>query len=159
MLHLHYSFFTWQVIGNAIIKQQRPYKYALVLWTPYFDPKNSTQTSYFNVDFDVNGLLFLFLYFKEVPSIQQKTSVSQGKFFVHPIQVAVCIYCGIGFSNYVYLKYIYITLKGTGKILFVSVSRILLICKFLNFTDVFAKNYKLFKVQQKVFRVRKLISV
>ena len=29
----------------------------------------------------------------------------------------------------------YITLKGNGKILFLSVLRILLICEFLNFTD------------------------
>ena len=35
------------------------------------------------------------------------------------------------FSNYVYLKDMYITLKGIGKILFVSVLGILLICKFL----------------------------
>ena len=38
------------------------------------------------------------------------------------------------FSNYAYLKDTYTTLKGIGKILFVSVLRILLICKFLNFT-------------------------
>ena len=38
------------------------------------------------------------------------------------------------FSNYVYLKDMYITLKGIKKILFVSVLRILLIFKFLNFT-------------------------
>ena len=43
------------------------------------------------------------------------------------------------FSNYVYLKDMYITLKGIGKILFVSVLRILLICKFLNFTAAFTK--------------------
>ena len=35
------------------------------------------------------------------------------------------------FSNYVYLKDMYITLKGIGKILFVSVLGILLICRFL----------------------------
>ena len=34
----------------------------------------------------------------------------------------------------------YIILKGIEKILFVSVLRILLICKFLNFTAVFTKN-------------------
>ena len=44
-----------------------------------------------------------------------------------------------GFSNYVCLKDTYMTLKGIGKILFVSVLRILLICKFLNFTAVFTK--------------------
>ena len=44
-----------------------------------------------------------------------------------------------GFSNYVCLKDTYMTLKSIGKILFVSVLRILLICKFLNFTAVFTK--------------------
>ena len=34
ILHLHYSFFAWQVIGNAVIKQQHPYRYALVLLWP-----------------------------------------------------------------------------------------------------------------------------
>ena len=43
------------------------------------------------------------------------------------------------FSNYVYLKDMYITLKGIGKSLLVSVLGILLICKFLNFTVVFTK--------------------
>ena len=44
------------------------------------------------------------------------------------------------FSNYdLYLRDMYITLKGIGKILFVSVLRILLICKFLNFTAAFTK--------------------
>ena len=38
------------------------------------------------------------------------------------------------FSNYVYLKDIYLSLKGIGKILFVSLLKILLICKTLNFT-------------------------
>ena len=38
LLHLHYSFFTLQVIGNAAIKHQRPYRYILVLQPRYFDP-------------------------------------------------------------------------------------------------------------------------
>ena len=43
------------------------------------------------------------------------------------------------FSNYVYLKDMYLSLKGIGKILFVSVLRILLICNFLNFKAAFTK--------------------
>ena len=43
------------------------------------------------------------------------------------------------FSNYVYLKDMCMNLKGIGKILFVSVLRILIICKTLNFTAVFTK--------------------
>ena len=41
------------------------------------------------------------------------------------------------FPKCVYLRDMYITLKDSGKVLFVSVFRILLICKFLNFTVVF----------------------
>ena len=43
------------------------------------------------------------------------------------------------FSNYVYLKDMYMTLKGIGKILFVLALKILLICKFLNSTAAFTK--------------------
>ena len=50
------------------------------------------------------------------------------------------------FSAYIYLKDMYITLKGIRKIQFVSVLRILLICKFLNFTAASTKKNKLFKV-------------
>ena len=66
---------------------------------------------------------------------------------------------GGGFQLCVYLKDMYITLKGTGKILFVLVLRILLICKFLNFTADFTKKVKLSKVCIQFFCVRKLISV
>ena len=43
------------------------------------------------------------------------------------------------FSNYLYLNGMNITLKGIGKIMFVSVLQILLICKFLNFTAAFTE--------------------
>ena len=43
------------------------------------------------------------------------------------------------FSNYIYLKDIYLTLKEIGKIMFASVLKILLICKFLNFAAFFTK--------------------
>ena len=45
-------------------------------------------------------------------------------------------------SNYVYLKDMYIVLKEIGKIPLVSVLRILLTCKFLNFTAVLTKKLK-----------------
>ena len=44
-----------------------------------------------------------------------------------------------GVYVYVNFKDMYITLKGIEKILFVSVLKILLICKSLNFTVVFTK--------------------
>ena len=50
------------------------------------------------------------------------------------------------FSNYVYLNNMYITLKGIGKIVLVSVLKTLLICKFLNFMAAFTKKIKLSKV-------------
>ena len=46
------------------------------------------------------------------------------------------------FSNYVYLKDMYMSLKGIGKTLFVLVLRILLICKTLNFTATFTNKIK-----------------
>ena len=50
------------------------------------------------------------------------------------------------FSNYVYVKDMHITLKGIEKMLFVSVLRILLICKYLNFTTTFTKKNQTFQV-------------
>ena len=56
----------------------------------------------------------------------------------------------------------YITLKEIGKILFVSVLRILVICKFVGFTTVFTEEktdkFQTLQRQHKIFRVRKLIS-
>ena len=46
------------------------------------------------------------------------------------------------FSNYVYVKDMHIILKGIEKMLFVLVLRILLICRFLNFTTTFTKKIK-----------------
>ena len=54
---------------------------------------------------------------------------------VYPIQVTE--------SDYVCLKDMYITLKEIGKIWIVSVQRILLICKFINFMVVLFKANKL----------------
>ena len=53
------------------------------------------------------------------------------------------------FSNYVYLKVMHITLKGIGKSTFVSVLKILLICKFLNFMPSSLKKKQLSKVYLK----------
>ena len=50
------------------------------------------------------------------------------------------------FSNYAYVKDMHITLKGIEKMLFVSVLRILLICKYLNFTTTFTKKNQTFQV-------------
>ena len=63
------------------------------------------------------------------------------------------------FTNYIYLKDMYITLTGIKKILFVPALRILLICKFLNFVAVFTKNKNKLSRVAYIFRVIKLISV
>ena len=53
-------------------QHQRPFRYSLVLQTSCFDPKTWQQIWYFNVDCDSNGLLLLFIYFRKVPSVQEK---------------------------------------------------------------------------------------
>ena len=40
LLHFYYGFFTWQIIKNAVVKHQLPFRYALVLQTAYFDLKH-----------------------------------------------------------------------------------------------------------------------
>ena len=62
-----------------------------------------------------------------------------GNFFGSPHTSNRIYLLGNCFSTYIYLKDMYITLKGIGKTLFVSVLRILLISKFLNFTAAFTK--------------------
>ena len=105
------------------------------------------QTKYFNVDFDSNGL-FLFLYFKELPSIQKKLKYLFGKIF-GSLDTSNWIYLLRNYiSNYVYLKDMYIALKGIRKILFASGLRILLVCKFVNFTTVFTKKLKNIKLSK-----------
>ena len=138
LLRLYYSFFAWQSIGNVIIKYQPPYRYALVLQTPYFDLKYLAMTRYFNVDFDSNGsFLFLFISGKHLQFDKKPKAFVKEKFwFTSSNQIYLLRNC---FSNHVHLKDKYITLKGTGKILFVSVLRILIICISLNFTTVFTK--------------------
>ena len=80
---------------------------------------------------------YFFLYFREAPTIQKKTKAFVRKNFGSP-HTSHWIYLPQNcFSNHVYLKDLYITLKGIEKILFVLVLRILLICKFLNFAAVF----------------------
>ena len=39
LLYLYYNLFIWRVLGNAVIKHQGAYRYALVLTRSYFDAK------------------------------------------------------------------------------------------------------------------------
>ena len=71
-----------------------------------------------------------------------RKSICQGKLF-GSLHTSNWIYLLRSyFSNYVYLKDMYLNLKGIRKILFVSVLRILLICKTLNFTATFTNKIK-----------------
>ena len=95
---------------------------------------------YFHVDFDSNGLLLLFLYISEkYLQFRKEQNHFLGTIFgsLHTNnQIYLLRNC---FSNYLYPKDMYITLKGIGKILFVLVLKVFLICKFLNFTAVVTK--------------------
>ena len=131
LLHLYCTFFMWQVMAlfshvNAVITQQRPYRYVLVLQRPYFNPK------YLATDQVIQ---------RSTVNLEKKKKYLSGKIF-GSLHTSNWIYflwnC---FSNYVYLNDMYITLKRIEKILFVLVLRILLNCKFLNFTAVFAYNF------------------
>ena len=92
------------------------------------------QNSYFNVDFDSNGLLLLFLYISEkYLQFREKQKHLLKKIFGSPYTRNLIFLLWNFFSNSVYLKDVYIILKRIRKILLVLVLRILLICKFLNF--------------------------
>ena len=120
----------------------------MVLETPYFYP-----------DFDSNGL-FIFFYISEKHfKFRKKQKYLLGKIFGSAHRSNRIYLLWNCFSNYVYIKDMYITLKGIGKILFVSVLRILLICKFLNFTAIFTKKNQTFQSLHTTFHVAKLISL
>ena len=65
------------------------------------------------------------------------------------------------FSNYVYLRDTHIIVTGMRNIMFPSVLRIVLICKFLNFTwqSSLMGKCKHFQILNTVFCARKFISV
>ena len=77
------------------------------------------QTWQINIDFDINGLLFLFLYFREVPSIQKKQKHLLIQIFDSPYTSNRIYLLRNCFSSYFHAKDMYINMKGIGKILFV----------------------------------------
>ena len=105
--------------------------------------KNTWQYNrYFNIDFNSNGLLFLFICRSEncIQFTKKQKHFSRKTFGFPQITGISWIYLlQNGFLNCLYLKDMYTTLKGVGKILFVLVLKTLLICKFLNFTTVFTR--------------------
>ena len=162
---MYYGFFKWQVIGNAVIKHQCPYQYVLVLQMPYFHPKCLAMDRYFNIDFDSNGLLFLFHIFESSAfNLSKNKSISieksralVRKVFGSPYTINQIYLLQNWFSNYVYFKDMYITLKEIRKLLFLMVLRILLICKFLNLTAIFTIQKKL-NVWVKTCQITKAIT-
>ena len=86
--------------------------------------------------------------------------MSKKTFGLPPISESNCIYllqnC---FSNHAYFKDMYITLKEIGNICIVCIGfRILLICKFLNFTAVPTTKNKRFQSFHTIFCMRKLFQ-
>ena len=89
LLHLYCTFFMWQVMAlfshvNAVITQQRPYRYVLVLQRPYFNPK------YLATDQVIQ---------RSTVNLERKKSICQGKFLVPSIQVTGSTSCGIVFQT------------------------------------------------------------
>ena len=138
----------WQVIGNVVIKQTTIYICISLVGTVLRNTWQQTRfwwqwiiTLYFDI-------LEKYLQFGK----NKRTSIS----LPHTNNR---IYLLRYFFQTKYLKYMYITLKGIGKIMFASVVRMLLICKFLHFTALITKNIWTFQSLRTLFRVRKLISV
>ena len=120
--------------------------YIVTFGLPFFHMEGYWKCSNTNAHIDIHWL------FRRHTSIQKlgnrlgiltQILMAMDHFFYLYIWIYLLRNC---FSNYVYLKDTYITLKGIGKVLFVSVLRILLICKFLKFTTVFTKKIKVSKV-------------
>ena len=96
-------FFAWQIIGNAVTKHQRPYRYALVLQTP---TKMRPKILSYRLGISTQILItmdfhFFFLYFREVPSIQKKKAFVKENSWFNPVQVTRSTHCLL-FSNYVF---------------------------------------------------------
>ena len=92
---------------------------------------------------------FFFIFQRSTFKLEKKTKafVKENFRFTHTSNRLYLLWnC---FSNYVHLKDLYITLKGIGKVLLVSVSRILLICNFLNFTAAVTKKINIKKFAYK----------
>ena len=112
----------------------------MVLWMAYFQPKIlGNRLGILTWILIAMDYYFLFLYFREIPSIKKKKKHLSGKIFGSPHKHNRVYLKWNWFSNYVYLKAMHITLNGIGKNLFIPVLRIWLICKFLNFTVIFTK--------------------
>ena len=98
MLHLYYSFFSWHVIGDAVIKHKHPNSYALLLLRPkILWNKLGILTKIVNTMKYCFFLLFLFFIFclsEKYLQFGKNKSICKGKYLVHFIQITRSNYCG-----------------------------------------------------------------
>ena len=94
------AFFTWRVVGDAVMKHQRHIDMHWPCRRRTLTQNIWQYTRYFNVDFDSNGFFFLFyIYFREIPLIQKKQKHLLSKIFDSPHTSKRIIYCGIVFQT------------------------------------------------------------
>ena len=104
VVHLHYSL--WQVIGNTVKREQRPFRYGFCRrFTSTPDAWHWAR--YCDVDVHRNELLF---------NSEKKQKHLFRKMFSSSHTSNRIYLLRNCFSNYVYLKAMYITLKGIGNI-------------------------------------------
>ena len=82
LLYSHYRFFTWQVTGNAVTPTP------IQTFISFVDaiPRSKILRNRLGIltqilDFNSNGLFLLFIYFRQVPSIQGKKYINFGNQF------------------------------------------------------------------------------
>ena len=103
-----------------------------------------------------NFYFFLYISEKYVQFRKKQKKHLLGKIFGSPHTSNQFYLLQNCFTNYIYLKDMYITLTGIN--VCVSVKNVL-ICKFLNFMAVFTKNKNKLSRVAYIFRVRNLMSV
>ena len=176
-LHLHYCFFHMAGIGNVVLPTPRQIFIGFVdsiLRSKVLGSRQqwiisliyAFQTSPFNcgkIIILIQAINFI------IKSLRKRIEILAKCLFSFPIKVfntklllgenfgsphtSNQVYLLRGyFSNYLYLKDMYIILKGTGKILYALELRILLICKFLNFTAPSLKKLNFQKFTTNLFR-------
>ena len=98
MLHLYYSFFSWYVIGDAVIKHKHPNSYALLLLRPkILWNRLGILTKIVNTMKYCFFLFFLFFIFcisEKYLQFGKNKSICKGKYLVHFIQITRSNYCG-----------------------------------------------------------------
>ena len=109
-------FFVWQVIRNALTKQQRPYRYALAFQTPHFDPKYLARAQQWIA-------IYLFYISEKYLQFRKKQNHLLRKVFGLPhTSKQIYLLRNYFFKLYISQSYMYITLEGIGKIVCIGVT-------------------------------------